>query len=142
MSTYYDARILKEKDVAPGKDLRRDRGVSKNIKRYWVLPETDKFGRKTLGISDFAKTAEGLGLTPDQLVDIIVQFPTRNVLKPTTGEVVKLGPSSTLVDLENKFTEITKIKPSKNIIDFILSTDVDAIPVELLKSLEQEQLQR
>lgn len=142
LSTYYDARILKEKDVAPGKDLRRDRGVSKNIKRYWVLPETDKFGRKTLGISDFAKTAEGLGLTPDQLVDIIVQFPTRNVLKPTTGEVVKLGPSSTLVDLENKFTEITKIKPSKNIIDFILSTDVDAIPVELLKSLEKEQLQR
>jgi hypothetical protein len=142
LSKYYDARILKEKDVAPGEDLRRDRGVSKNIKRYWVLPETDKFGRKTLGISDFAKTAEGLGLTPDQLVDIIVQFPTRNVLKPTTGEVVKLGPSSTLVDLENKFTEITKIKPSKNIIDFILSADVDAIPVDLLKSLEQEQLQR
>ena len=142
LSTYYDARILKEKDVAPGKDLRRDRGVPRNIKRYWVLPETDKFGRKNQDISDFAKTAEELGLTPNQLVDIIVQFPTRNVLKPTTGEVVKLGPSSALVDLENKFTEITKIKPSKNIINFILSTDVDAIPVELLKSLEQEQLQR
>ena len=101
LSKYYDARILKEINVAPGKDLRRDRGVSKNIKRYWVLPETDKFGRKTIGISDFAKTAEELGLTPDQLVDIIVQFPTRNVLKPTTGEVVDLGPSSTLMDLEN-----------------------------------------
>ena len=138
----YDKKILEEKDVLPGTDLRTDTGVSRNIRRYWTIPAKDKFGRSSIGVSDFALTAEGLGITPGELVDIIVQFPTRNVMKPTSGTIVETDKPSTLIELQEKFESLTGIAPAASIVDFVIGIEEGRVPLDLLKALEKEQLTR
>lgn len=138
----YDKKILEEKDVLPGTDLRTDKGVSRNIRRYWTIPAKDKFGRSSIGVSDFALTAESLGITPGELVDIIVQFPTRNVMKPTSGTIVETDKPSTLIELQEKFESLTGIAPAASIVDFVIGIEEGRVPLDLLKALEKEQLTR
>ena len=103
---------------------------SDNISNYWIRSE-EKGGKD---IKDGAK-----GFDADTVVEFILDYPNAEALKVLTGEPLD---RNDLIDLENKFEQLTGIKPTESNLQTVVGIEEGRTPVEVLKIQEQEQLQR
>lgn len=103
---------------------------SQNISSYWIRSK-EKGGKN---IKDGAK-----GFDPDTIVKFILDYPNAEALKVFRGESLD---KNDLIGLENKFEQLTGMKPTASNLQAVVDVEEGRIPVEVLKIQEQEQLQR
>lgn len=103
---------------------------SENISNYWIRSK-EKGGRN---LKDGAK-----GFEADEIVKFIFDYPNAEALKVLRGEPLD---RNDLIDLENKFKQLTGTNPTESNLQTVIDIEEGRTPVEVLKILEQEQLQR
>ena len=79
------------------------------------------------------------GITPKEIEKFILDNPTAADVIQTTGEVTN---KNDLISLQEKFESLTGIAPTTSIVDFVVGIEQGRVPLDLLKSLEKEQLTR